>query len=296
MSGAENATSNGFFVSRKRRKGGKMNSFMSWVGGKKALRDDVIIRMPPFYEKYIEVFGGAGWVLFWKSPQNEIEVFNDFNSNLVNLYRCVRDNPAKLKYKLRYVLNSREDFRWIAFLHKKGLFPRFHDYDRAAKFYQLIRYSYGSNLDSFASQPHSIWKDFPIIDMASRRLQKVVIENQDFEVLIKHYDSPVSFFYCDPPYFATENYYKDVGFTAKDHVRLCETLAGIKGKFLVSYNDCPEIRELWNREGIRIESVSRIDNLRQRYSGGAVYDELFISNYDTGERQNMHRQLSFPDV
>lgn len=96
-----------------------MNSFMSWVGGKKALRDDVIIRMPPFYEKYVEVFGGAGWVLFRKSHENEVEVFNDFNSNLVNLYRCVRDNPAKLKYKLRYVLNSREDFRWIAYLHKK---------------------------------------------------------------------------------------------------------------------------------------------------------------------------------
>ena len=102
-----------------------MNSFMSWVGGKKALRDEVIIRMPPFYEKYIEVFGGAGWVLFRKSPQNEIEVFNDFNSNFVNLYRCVRDNPAKLKYKLRYVLNSREDFRWIAFLHKKAYFRGF---------------------------------------------------------------------------------------------------------------------------------------------------------------------------
>lgn len=137
--------------------------------------------------------------------------------------------------------------------------------------------------------------DFPLIDMASRRLQRVIIENQDFEVLIKHYDSPVSFFYCDPPYFATENYYKDVGFTAKDHIRLCETLAGIKGKFLISYNDCPEIRELWNRDGIRIESVSRIDNLRQRYEKGAAYGELFISNYDTKERQNMCHQLSFMD-
>lgn len=270
-----------------------MNSFLSWVGGKKLLRDDVIIRMPPFYEKYIEVFGGAGWVLFRKSPENEVEVFNDLNSNLVNLYRCVRDNPAKLKYKLRYVLNSREDFRWIAFLHKKGVFTRFHDYDRAAKFYQLIRYSYGSTLDSFASQPHSIWGDFPLIDMASRRLQKVIIENQDFEVLIKHYDSPVSFFYCDPPYFATESYYKDVGFTKKDHIRLRDTLVRIKGKFLVSYNDCPEIRELWKRDGIRIKSVSRLDNLRQRYQKGATYDELFISNYDTNERQNMCHQLSF---
>lgn len=272
-----------------------MNSFMSWVGGKKALRDDVIIRMPPFYDKYIEVFGGAGWVLFRKTPENEAEVFNDFNSNLVNLYRCVRDNPAKLKYKLRYVLNSREDFRWIVFLHKKGIFTRFHDYDRAAKFYQLIRYSYGSALESFASQPHSIWNDFPLIDMASRRLQKVIIENQDFEVLIKHYDSPGSFFYCDPPYYATESYYKDVGFTKNDHVRLRDTLSKIKGKFLVSYNDCPEIRELWAYEGIHIESVSRMDNFRQRYSGGAMYNELFISNYDTSEREKAEHQLSLFD-
>lgn len=272
-----------------------MNSFMSWVGGKKALRDDVIIRMPPFYDKYIEVFGGAGWVLFRKTPENEAEVFNDFNSNLVNLYRCVRDNPAKLKYKLRYVLNSREDFRWLVFLHKKGIFTRFQDYDRAAKFYQLIRYSYGSALESFASQPHSIWNDFPLIDMASRRLQKVIIENQDFEVLIKHYDSLGSFFYCDPPYYATESYYKDVGFTKNDHVRLRDTLSKIKGKFLVSYNDCPEIRELWAYEGIHIESVSRMDNFRQRYSGGVMYNELFISNYDTSERERAEHQLSLFD-
>ena len=178
-----------------------MNSFMSWVGGKKALRDAVLARFPPYYERYIEVFGGAGWVLFRKPPGMDFEVYNDFNGNLANLYRCVRDKPNKLKYKLRYVLNSREDFDLIASLHKRGLFSRFCDVDRAAKFYQLIRYSYASGLDSFASQPHSIWSDFPMIDLAARRLQKVIIENKDFEKLIRQYDRPVSFFYCDPPYF-----------------------------------------------------------------------------------------------
>lgn len=137
-----------------------MNSFMSWVGGKKALRDAVLARFPPYYERYIEVFGGAGWVLFHKPPGNDFEVLNDFNSNLVNLYRCVRDKPNQLKYKLRYALNSREDFDWIAGLYKRGLFSRFRDVDRAAKFYQLIRYSYASGLDSFACQPHSIWVIF----------------------------------------------------------------------------------------------------------------------------------------
>ncbi len=253
-----------------------MNSFMSWVGGKKALREEVLARFPTYYERYIEVFGGAGWVLFHKPPGMDFEVWNDYNGNLANLYRCVRENPNKLKYKLRYVLNSREDFERIANLHKNGIFPKLCDVDRAAKFYQLIRYSYASGLDSFASQPHSIWSDFPMIDLAARRLQKVIIENKDFEKLIRQYDRPVSFFYCDPPYFATENYYKDVGFKTKDHIRLRDTLLGISGKFLVSYNDCPEIREIWNKPNIHIEEISRLNNLAQRYDGGCQYAELFI--------------------
>ncbi len=272
-----------------------MNSFMSWVGGKKALRDEILERMPLYYERYIEVFGGAGWVLFHKPPGNDFEVYNDFNSNLANLYRCVRNKPEQLKNELRYVLDSREDFDCIALLHKKGDFKALTDIDRASKFYQLIRYSYASGLDSFGSQPHSMWSDFPVIDMAARRLQKVVVENKDFEKLIRQYDRPVSFFYCDPPYYATEDYYADVGFTKEDHIRLRDTLLGISGKFLVSYNDCPEIWQLWERPDIKIERIERLNNLAQRYDGGCQYAELLISNYDTTERKNLFKQMSFLD-
>jgi len=87
-----------------------LKSFMSWVGGKKALREVILQRFPVYYERYIEVFGGAGWVLFHKPPQNDFEVYNDYNSNLATLYRCVRERPDELREALRYVLNSREDF------------------------------------------------------------------------------------------------------------------------------------------------------------------------------------------
>ena len=82
---------------------------MSWIGGKKSSRDIIIPRFPLYYEKYIEVFGGGGWILFAKPPGNDFEVFNDFNSNISNLYFCVRDKSAELIEKLRFVLNSRED-------------------------------------------------------------------------------------------------------------------------------------------------------------------------------------------
>jgi len=269
-----------------------MNSFMSWVGGKKALRDEVLLRFPLYYERYIEVFGGGGWVLFHKPPGSDFEVYNDFNSNLANLYRCVREKPTELMDALKYLLNSREDFGIVADIHKKNMFPALADVDRASKFYQLIRYSYASGLDSFASQPHSMWSNFPVIDLACRRLQKVIIENKDFEKLIGQYDRPVSFFYCDPPYYATEDYYSDVGFTENDHIRLRNALMKAEGKFLVSYNDCAEIRKLWDFPNIQIEEITRMNNLAQRYEKGSKYAELLISNYDTSERKNSNKQLS----
>lgn len=261
-----------------------MDSFMAWVGGKKALREQIVARFPLKYEKYIEVFGGAGWVLFYKNPGSEQEIFNDYNSNLVNLYRCVRDNPNRLKYKLKYMLDSREDYRWLEKLHRNGLFARFHDYDRAAKFYALVMYSYGHMLKGFSPRAISMWSRFPLIDAAAGRLQGVTIENLDFERLIKIYDRPVSFFYCDPPYYHTENLYKDVQFRKKDHERLHDTLMNCQGKFLLSYNDCPEIRKLWNHSDIQMEAIQRTNNLAQRYEAGSQYSELLISNYDTTER------------
>lgn len=78
----------------------RLNSFMSWIGGKKALRELIVTLFPVYYERYIEVFGGGGWVLFHKPPGNDFEVYNDFNSLLVNLYRCVREKPEELMAEL----------------------------------------------------------------------------------------------------------------------------------------------------------------------------------------------------
>jgi DNA adenine methylase len=241
---------------------------------------------PLYYERYIEVFGGGGWIMFAKPPGNDFEVYNDFNGLLVNLYRCVRDKPRKLMAELQYVLNSREDFELVRNTLARDSSAS--DVQKAAWFYQLIRYSYASSLDSFGSQPHDMRANFPLIEQAHRRLAKVVVENKDFEKLIRQYDRPVSFFYCDPPYHATESYYKNVGedgFTEKDHIRLRDALMGIQGKFLLSYNDDEFIRELYDAPGIQLFSTTRINNIKQRYDPNAQFAELLIGNYDLRERE-----------
>ena len=143
-----------------------------------------------------------------------------------------------------------------------------------------------------------MWSDFPLIEQAHRRLADVVVENQDFGTLIRHYDRPVTFFYCDPPYHATEGYYQNIGeagFTERDHIRLRDTLLSIQGKFLLSYNDDPFVRELYDVPGIQIEPVTRLNNIRQRYDPNCQFSELLIANYDMHERERIAVQINLFD-
>ena len=146
-----------------------MNSFMSWVGGKKALREEIVKRLPLNYGRYIEVFGGGGWVLFHKEP-DKFEVYNDFNQNLVNLYRCVKEKPEELIKWLEFSLDSRADFEYMTNRLKDDDLS---DCQRAAYYYSLIRYSYASGVDSFGSQPHDMWKNFPLIRATHARLRNL---------------------------------------------------------------------------------------------------------------------------
>ena len=169
-----------------------------------------------------------------------------------------------------------------------------HDYDvrRAAMYLKLLRYSYASSGKSFASQPFDIRKLFPLIQQAGRRLSDVVIENQDFETLIRHYDREDTFFYLDPPYYFTEGMYE--GFGEEDHLRLFEVLSTIKGFCLVSYNDCFETRDIY--KDYNIFAFSRPHSMAQRYEAGKEFKELLIANYDLFERiNNQPKQLTLFD-
>ncbi len=87
-----------------------MNSFIGWIGGKRQLRKEIISRFPADgVGRYIEVFGGAGWVLFGKEQiPGQLEVLNDLNGNLINLYRCVKYHCEALQDELDWLLDSRE--------------------------------------------------------------------------------------------------------------------------------------------------------------------------------------------
>lgn len=230
---------------------------------------------------YVEVFGGGGSVLLNKE-RSVREVLNDANGNLINLYRVVREHPDELKDRLLYVVHNREDFKLAQ--RRLAQFPPADPIQRAADFYQIIRQSYAGNGKQFCTVARSMWAGFPAIDRVAGRLQGVTLEIEDFETIFQRYDSPNTHFYLDPPYFFTEDYYPGNIFQRKDHARLAAILLNAEGLWLLSYNLCPEVLELYQQPGILIEEVDRINNMAQRYEGGAIYKEVLISNYDTIKR------------
>lgn len=251
-----------------------MNSFISWIGGKKLIRNKILEMFPEqeTFDRYIEAFGGAGWVLFSSERHAKMEVYNDVNGNLVNLFRCIKHHPEALQKELEFILMSREQFFDAKEqIEVKGLT----DIQRAARFYILIKESFGSDIRTFGVRPKDMANAIEYIFEVSKRLRMVVIENQDFERILKTYDKKNALFYLDPPYYEAEKYYPDK-FMSEDHLRLKEALGRIKGKFILSYNDCEYIRKLY--DGYSIVEVDRTHNLVQGKEKPR-YKELLIKNY-----------------
>jgi len=248
-----------------------MNSFIPWIGGKKLLRKDILNQFPEErIGRYIEVCGGALWMLFSKDKHASMEVCNDVNGELVNLYRIVKYHPEALQKELEWLFISREQFHDELSKNTRGMT----DIQRAARYFCIIKESFGADMHSFGAKNTSMLKAAEYLKEVSKRLDRVVIENLDFERLIKRYDRPDALFYIDPPYYDAEKYYPD-RFNPEDHERLKNCLKDIKGKFILSYNDCIQIRDLY--KDYEIITVERNHNL----SLGNRYKEVIIKNFSS---------------
>ena len=177
-----------------------MNSFIAWIGGKKLLRKAIMERFPEDgytalsqfteslhaimerfpedgYTRYIEVFGGAGWVLFGKEPGKKLEVFNDVNSDLINLYRCIKYHREALQKELEWLGISREQFfDCKSQLEASGLT----DIQRAARYFLIIKISFGADRRSFGTNKKNLANSINYLAEVQERLKNVVIENKDF--------------------------------------------------------------------------------------------------------------------
>jgi DNA adenine methylase len=278
------------------------------VGGKEKLIPYVHAVLPPRFDQYIEAFGGSGAILL-SLPRKEgrLEIYNDFNDNLVNLFRCVRDRPMALVQELEFLpLHARSDFELLKqivahetvavgfqeqemsivhdnfsgrdaqeleqiILERTGMW----DVRRAAAYYLLCRYSFSGTTTSFGVRSCNIRNFVSQINEASSRLAGVVVEHKDGAELVRHYGKETSLVYCDPPYFDAERSYTVV-FSPEQHGLLHQALRESPAAVIVSYNDCAEIQNLY--QDFFILGFDRPNAMSQ--TAGARYGELLMTNYD----------------
>jgi DNA adenine methylase len=213
---------------------------------------------------------------------SKTEFINDINGELSNFFRVVRERPLELLEKLRFRVLSKEDFIDERSLQLEDAGD---EVARAARFYWLSGMAFsgkdvGNMKASFrysiVKHTHKITSRYETRIMEiHHRLRTTYIFNEDFRVFISRIDRPRTFFYCDPPYYGVSSYYA-FGFERHDHEELAELLRNIKGKFLLSYDDTPEVREMYSWANIEeVETSYSMEKLRNRKTR-----ELLISNYD----------------
>lgn len=252
------------------------NYLINWIGGKRLLRKTIAELIPTDIKSYIEVFGGGAWVLFYKARWANLEVYNDLDNNLYNLFNIVKFHAEAFIKEFQFMINSRKGFKDM--LEFKPLT----DIQKAAKFFFLLQRSYGAKMKQFAynrngnsgsAKSHS--NIIERIQAISSRLDMVFIENLDFEDLIRRYDHKDAFFYLDPPYIkGKDNIYKIVKVKDFEHDRLFNCIKNIKGRWLLSYDDNEYIRQLY--KDFKIIEVSRANLLSSK---SKEYKELLIKNY-----------------
>ena len=173
---------------------------------------------------------GAAWVLFAKEKHAEVEVYNDVNHNLVNMFRCVKYHADALYEELKWVLVSREQFEQA----KEDVNnPNLTDIQRAARFFMLVKCSFGAKMQDFSGKRVSLSNTVENLGLFKERLKSTIIEQLDFERLIALYDREGTLFYADPPYYEAEGYYAE-SFLTSDHIRLRESLDKFRGEICIN--------------------------------------------------------------
>lgn len=250
----------------------------AYIGGKRRLAKRICMQIAGIeHGLYAEPFVGMGGIFFRRSQAAKREAINDINGEVTNLFRILQRHYPQFMETLRFQITSRREFERLKASDPATLT----DLERAGRFLYLQRLAFGGkvtgqNFGVDASTParFNMTKLAPMLEDVHERLAGVVIENLPWAEFITRYDRPDALFYLDPPYWNNESDYGQGVFGKRDFTAMAKQLAGLKGRFVLSINDVPEIRSIFAR--FAIEEVQ----LTYSVSGGvgSKAKELIISS------------------
>lgn len=249
-----------------------MKPIMPWMGGKRRLADRLLPLFPD-HKTYVEVFAGGAALFFMKEP-SRVEVINDVNGDLINLYRCVQHHLEEFVRQFKWALVSRQLFKWLQATNT----PPLTDIQRAARFYYLQRTTFGAKVvgQTFGTAPSqpprlNLLRIEEELTAAHLRLARTYVENLDWRDCMDRYDRESTFFYLDPPYWQVTGY--GHAFDFADYEALAERMRNLKGSAILSVNDHPDMRRVF--AGFEVDTV----DITHTVGGnkGALRRELIVA-------------------
>ena len=271
----------------------KIKPVVKWAGGKRQLLNELMVRVPAKYNRYFEPFVGGGALVFALLPRNA--VINDYNRELMNMYRVIRDRVEELIEDLKKHVNTREYYYKIRNIDREpDRYNRLTPVEKASRFIYLNRTCYnglyrvnsrGEFNVPYGNYKNPVWLDENNLRLMSEYLKTVVILNDDFEI-IRDMVHEGDFVYFDPPYVplnSTSNFtsYTDKGFSLEDHKRLknlCDYVDRIGAKFMLSNSYTEFTLELYREYNIEVVKAKRAINSDGSKRG--EIREIIVRNYE----------------
>lgn len=258
-----------------------------YIGGKRNLAKRIVQRINAIpHITYAEPFVGMGGIFLRRDHRPQAEAINDWSADVATFFRILQRHYVPFMDMLRYQLTTRQRFNELLRTDPSTLT----DLERAARFLYLQRASFGGRVAGrvFGVSPTTaarfdVTKLAPLLEAAHERLAPVTIERLPWAEFITRYDRPGTLFYLDPPYFGSERDYVDDDrkplFERREFEAMATQLAGIRGRFLLSINDHPDVRAIF--KAFDMEAV------KTTYSVGGMdrakrVGELIISGGGSG--------------
>ncbi|HEY9092022.1 DNA adenine methylase [Parasphingorhabdus sp.] len=250
-----------------------------YIGGKRMLAKRLCAKIADIpHRTYAEAFVGMGGVFFRRECRPTAEVINDWSAEVHNLFRILQVHYVSFLEMMRFQIASRAEFERLSRVDPETLT----DMQRAARFLYIQRTVFGGKVtgSNYGVSPANaarfdVTKLQPMLEAVHDRLASVTIERLPWADFIRRYDRDATLFYLDPPYFGCEDDYGKNMFRREEFEEMARLLAGIKGRFILSINDHPEIRSLFN--GFSMEEVGVRYTLAGN-SNAKTFGELIISN------------------
>ncbi|MFN3513473.1 MAG: DNA adenine methylase [Phenylobacterium sp.] len=220
-----------------------------YIGGKRYLARRLVERIEATpHRTYAEPFVGMGGVFFRRRTRPAAEVINDLSGDVWTFYRVVQEHYAYFRAELQFRLTSRAEFERLLAVDPATLT----DLQRAARFLYLQRLAFGGKVHgrNFGVSHHrsgrfDVTRLGVVLEDIHERLAGVIVERLDWSAFLARYDTPETLFYLDPPYYGCEGDYGPGLFSRGEFENLAAALKRLRGRFILSLNDLPEVRQIF---------------------------------------------------